>query len=158
MGHTQWDVEHILLALLQQQGGLTLEILAKLGVDSDLVRGKVKEVLQKAPKLEGPTGQIYITPRVQQLMKQAEAEAERLTDEYIGVEHLLIAVVAERGGDGAQILGDFAVDQEKVYQALQEIRGTQRVLRSESGEQVPSPGEVQHRSDGARRERARWTR
>ena len=134
MGHTQWDVEHILLALLQQQGGLTLEILAKLGVDSDLVRSKVKEVLQKAPKLEGPTGQIYITPRVQQLMNQAEAEAERLTDEYIGVEHLLIAVVAERGGDGAQILGDFVVDQEKVYQALQEIRGTQRVTdqRAES--------------------------
>ncbi len=134
MGHTQWDVEHILLALLQQQGGLTLEILAKLGVDADLVRSKVNEALEKAPKLDEQTGQIYITPRVQQLMKQAEAEAQRLTDEYIGVEHLLIAVVAERTGDAAEILRAFAVDQEKVYQALQDIRGSQRVTdqRAES--------------------------
>ena len=134
MGHAQWDVEHVIMALLQQQGGLTLEILEKLGVDSDLVLRKVEEVLQKAHRAEGQIGQIYITPRVQQLMKQAEAEAQRLTDEYIGVEHLLIAVVAERSGDCAQILRGFGVDQEKVYQALQEIRGTQRVTdqRAES--------------------------
>ena len=132
--HTQWDVEHILLALLEQQGGLTSETLAKLGIDTDHVLSRVREALQKVPSIAYESQQIYVTPRITQMGEQASSEAERLKDEFIGVEHLLIAIVIERQGEGAEILKDFGVDQEKVYQALQEIRGTQRVTdpRAES--------------------------
>ncbi|MFQ5934251.1 MAG: Clp protease N-terminal domain-containing protein, partial [Dehalococcoidia bacterium] len=113
--HAQWDVEHILLALLQQQGGLTSELPEKLGVDPEMVRNRVEEALKRSPATSYEGSQIYITPRLQQLMRQANAEAQRLKDEFIGVEHLLIAIVSERGGEAAHILRDFGVDQEKVY-------------------------------------------
>ncbi|MCH8087944.1 MAG: ATP-dependent Clp protease ATP-binding subunit, partial [Chloroflexi bacterium] len=134
MNHTQWDVEHILLALLEQQGGVAPEIMEKLGVDTKHLANRVRETLKKTPTTAYESQQIYITPRVTQLMDRANAEVQRLKDELIGVDHLLIAVVAERQGDVPSILKEFGVDQEKVYQALQEIRGTHRVLdpRAES--------------------------
>ena len=132
--HTQWDVEHIFLALLEQPDGLASDILEKLGVDPVHVRNRVKQVLQGLSQVAHEAQQIYVTPRVNQLFEQANTEAERLKDEFIGLEHLLIAIVSERGGESAQILKDFGVDQEKVYQALQEIRGSHRVTdpRAES--------------------------
>ncbi|MEE9199603.1 MAG: AAA family ATPase, partial [Dehalococcoidia bacterium] len=132
--HTQWDVEHILLALLEQQGGLASDILEKLGVEPDHVKSGVRQALERAPTASYETQQIYITPRVNQLLERANAESERMKDEFIGVEHLLIAIVSERRGEAARILRGFGVDQEKVYQALQEFRGTQRITdpRAES--------------------------
>ena len=134
MNHTQWDVEHILLALLEQQGGVAPEIMEKLGVDTEHLANRVRKTLKKTATVAHESQQIYITPRVTQLMDRANAEVQRLKDELIGVDHLLIAVVAERQGDVPLILKEFGVGQEKVYQALQEIRGTNRVLdpRAES--------------------------
>ncbi len=132
--HSQWDVEHILLALLQQEKGLTGEILKKLGVNADEVRRRVEGALEKTPKVSHETPMIYATPRTVRLLDNAAAEANRLKDEFIGTEHLLIAMAAERGGEAASILGDFGIDQEKVYSALQDIRGGHRVTdpRAES--------------------------
>ena len=132
--HNQWDVEHILLALLQQEGGLTSEILEKLGVDADRMRQRLEGVLDAAPKLAYEGTQIYATPRIAHLFENATAEAERLKDEFVGTEHLLIAIAAERQGEAARILREFGIDQEKIYRALQDIRGTQRVTdaRAES--------------------------
>ena len=107
--HSQWDVEHILLALLQQERGLTGELLGKLGVNADEVRRRVEEALEKAPKIAHEGAMIYATPRT---------------------EHLLIAMAAEREGAAASILADFGMDQEKIYAALQGIRGGQRVTDS----------------------------
>ncbi len=132
--HSQWDVEHILLALLQQQAGLVGDILTELGVDVEVVRQQVEARLDKAPKVTYETGQIYVTPRITQLLETAAAEANRLKDEFVGTEHLLIAMAGEEKGEVAAILHHFGIDQEKVYRALQSIRGGHRVTdaRAES--------------------------
>ncbi len=123
----QWDVEHILLALLQHTDGLARDIFEKLGVPVDQLRERVAQHLAASPKLGTDQVQIYVTPRVVRLLEAANAEAERLKDEFVGVEHLLIAIADEREGEAARILRDFQVDKERIYRALQDIRGTARV-------------------------------
>jgi ATP-dependent Clp protease ATP-binding subunit ClpC len=132
--HSQWDVEHILLALLQLEGGLPGEILRRLGIPVEEMRARVEEALERAPRMAYETVQLYATPRAQRLLENAKAEADRLRDEFIGTEHLFIAVTLERQGDAARILKEFDIDQEKLYRALMEIRGTRRVTdqRAES--------------------------
>jgi len=132
--HSQWDVEHILLALLQQEKGLVGDILRQLGVDVEAVRREVEKAVEKFPRLAYEATQIYPTPRVNHLSEMAKAEADRLKDEFIGTEHLLIAMAGEEKGEAASILHRFGIDQEKVYRALQEIRGGHRVTdaRAES--------------------------
>jgi ATP-dependent Clp protease ATP-binding subunit ClpC len=132
--HNQWDVEHVLLALLQQERGLVGDILRELGVDIEAVRRQVETALEKVPKVTYETGQIYATPRINTLFVTADAEAKRLQDEFIGTEHLLIAMTMEEKGEAAGILKSFGVDQEKVYRVLQDIRGGHRVTdaRAES--------------------------
>jgi ATP-dependent Clp protease ATP-binding subunit ClpC len=132
--HSQWDVEHVLLALLQQEKGLTGEILKKLGVNAEEVRSRVEGALDRSPRVAHEGAMVYATPRTVQLMQNAAAEADRLKDEFVGTEHLLIAIASDRQGEAAHILSDFGIDQEKVYLALQEIRGGRRVTdpRAES--------------------------
>jgi len=132
--HSQWDVEHILLALLQQEKGLVGDILRKLGVDVEAVKKQVEAALDKTPRVAYETMQIYATPRIARLLEAAAAEADRLKDEFIGTEHLLIAIAGEEKGEATGILHQLGIDQEKVYRALQEIRGGHRVTdaRAES--------------------------
>ncbi len=132
--HNQWDVEHILMALLQQEKGLVVDVLKLLGANLEGLRQQVGAVLQKMPKVSYETGQIYATPRIQWVLQAADAEAKRLKDEFVGTEHLLIAISSEQRGEGANILRSAGVDQEKVYRALQDIRGGHRVTdaRAES--------------------------
>lgn len=125
--HSQWDVEHILLALLTHQAGLTGEILTQLGVDPQQVTERVQQVLDQSPKMTYDSTQVYATPRIVQLFENAAAEADRLKDEFISTEHLLIAMIGERGGQAAQILQGFGIDQEKLYRVVQDIRGGQRI-------------------------------
>lgn len=132
--HSQWDVEHVLLALLEQERGLTSEILRELGVDETAVKKQLEAVLNTAPKMAYESAQIYATPRIVRLLDNAGHEADRLKDEFIGTEHLLIAIAREGKGEAAQILSEFGINQEKIYQALQNIRGGHRVTdpRAES--------------------------
>jgi len=132
--HSQWDVEHILLALLMQKQGLVGDILKELSVNVDTIRNQVEEILDKTPKVAYATGQIYATPRIAELMNRADEEANRLKDEFISTEHLLIAMVSTDKGDAAKILHGAGITQEKVYAALQKIRGGHRVddTRAES--------------------------
>ncbi len=125
--HSQWDVEHIFLALLQHPGGLAQQIFEKLGVDVEPLRRRVSETLERAPQLSYDVVQIYTTPRIIRLLETANAEADRLKDEYVGVEHLLVAIADEREGESARILSEFKVDKERIYSALQEVRGGARV-------------------------------
>ncbi|MFC1911674.1 ATP-dependent Clp protease ATP-binding subunit [Chloroflexota bacterium] len=132
--HGQWDVEHVLLALLQQEKGLVGDILRQLKIDVEAVRPEVETALGKTPRVDYETGQIYATPRIEELLKSANDEADRLKDEFISTEHLLIAIIGEEKGEAAAILKRFGVDQEKVYRALHELRGGHRVTdaRAES--------------------------
>ncbi|MCL0053144.1 AAA family ATPase [Dehalococcoidales bacterium] len=132
--HSQWDVEHILLALLQQEKGLVGDILRELGVDVEAVKQQVIAALEKSPKVTYEAAQIYVTPGIARLLEAAAAEANRLKDEFIGTEHLLIAMAGEEKGEAASILKRFGIDQEKVYRALHKLRGGHRVTdaRAES--------------------------
>ena len=125
--HNQWDVEHILLALLEQQGGVTQDILRELGVDGDVVRRRVEATLGAFPKVAYETTQIYATPRVPRIMQNARQEADRLKDDFVSTEHLFIAIAGETKGEAAAILAESGINQEKIYQALRKIRGAHRV-------------------------------
>ena len=125
--HSQWDVEHILLALLQLENGIPGEILAQIGAPVDAMTAQLDQALEAAPKVSGNATQIYATPRASRLLEDAKNEADRLKDDFIGAEHLFIAAVMQSQGDAAQVLKDHGIDQEKVYQALVEIRGSHRV-------------------------------
>ena len=132
--HSQWDVEHILLALLQLERGLPVEIMESLGVNVNAMKSRVEQALDNSPKLDHETTQVYAAPRAVRAVEDAKAEAERLNDEFIGTEHLLIGIVLTRDGDATDILKEYGIDQEKMYQALQEVRGSARVTdqRAES--------------------------
>ena len=132
--HSQWDVEHVLLALLELEKGLPQDILENLGVSADAMKARLQEALDKFPKMAYQTSQIYASPRAALLLDNARMEAERLKDEFIGTEHLLIGATMEREGESVQILKEHGVDQETVYRALMQIRGTHRVTdpRAES--------------------------
>ena len=132
--HSQWDVEHVLLALLQIEDGLPVQILGQMGVPADLLRQQLRKELEGFPKMASEGDQIYGTPRVTKLMENARLEAERLSDEYIGTEHILIAATLAEPGEAAAIFEAHRIDQEKVYQALVQVRGSHRVTdpRAES--------------------------
>jgi ATP-dependent Clp protease ATP-binding subunit ClpC len=125
--HNQWDVEHVLLALLEQEKGITKDIFEVLGVDADAVKKRVGATLESFPKVTYEAGQIYATPRIAALLENANREADRLKDEFVSTEHLLIAIASETRGEAATILAESGVTQEKIYQALQKIRGGHRV-------------------------------
>ncbi len=125
--HPQWDVEHVFLALLQYPGGLAQQIFGRLGIDTGRLIKRVSDSLDRAPKLAYDVVQIYTTPRIIRLLETANAEADRLKDEYVGVEHLLIAIADDRDGEAAQFLHEFGVDKERLYSAIQELRGNARV-------------------------------
>ncbi|UCH50374.1 MAG: AAA family ATPase, partial [Chloroflexota bacterium] len=103
------------------------QILEKLGANVEVVKKKVEDSLDRAPKATYESAQIYATPRIARLMDTAAREADRLKDDFISVEHLLIAIVVEGKGEAATILKEFGIDQEKMYKALQDIRGGHRV-------------------------------
>jgi ATP-dependent Clp protease ATP-binding subunit ClpC len=126
--HTQLDVEHIFLAILRQQDGIATRALTRLKVDATAVVQRVERELEKSPKVYGHYGygnQVYVTPRTQRLVKKAEEEATRLNDQYVGIEHLLIAISSEREGTSSRILNAFNVNQESLYHEIIEIRGSQ---------------------------------
>jgi ATP-dependent Clp protease ATP-binding subunit ClpC len=125
--HNQWDVEHVLLALLEQEKGVTRDILQMLGVDIDVVKKRVGATLDGFPKIAYEATQIYATPRISALLENADREADRLKDEFVSTEHLLIAIAGETRGEAATILTEAGITQEKIYQALQKIRGGHRV-------------------------------
>ena len=125
--HSQWDVEHVLTALLDLEQGIPEEILSEMGIQSESVKARLHQMLEEAPKVTFDNTQIYATPRATRLLENAKSEADRLKDEYIGAEHLFIATTMETQGDSAAILKEFGIDQEKVYQALMTVRGGHRV-------------------------------
>ncbi len=127
---TQLDAEHIFWALLKQEGGLIIEILKKLNINADSVLTRTEEEINKTPSVHyeyGTEKQIYMTPRAKKVFDLAKDEARRLNDDFIGTEHLFIAIAELNDNGVAEILSDFSITKEKIYQSLQKIRGGQRV-------------------------------
>ncbi|RME51181.1 MAG: AAA family ATPase [Caldilineae bacterium] len=129
--HAQADTEHMLMALLEQPEGSVPEILRLIGVDPEAVHERLDDILLRSPRVGGlpnmAVGQVYITPRLKRALDQAQLEAKRLNDEYISTEHIFLSIVAERGTATARILGDLGITRERVLEAIQTLRGGQRV-------------------------------
>ena len=125
--HSQWGVPHVLAALAGVRGGLAQQVLAKLNVDPRRLTSRVGEVLAAQPKLQHEVVQIYTTPEVVRMLEVANAEADRLKDEYVGVEHLLIAIADNEESGATRLLAELGVTKEGIYRALQEVRGRSRV-------------------------------
>ena len=128
-GHQQVDVEHLLAALLEDDQGLTPAILRKADVNLDGLRRKVEAELERLPRVSGPSGgpdQFYLTGRLNRLLTQAEDELKQFKDEYVSVEHLLLAMT-EDGGAAGRLLKEFGIRRDRLMKALHEIRGHQRV-------------------------------
>jgi len=125
--HSQWDSEHILMALLDQDKGVAIDIMTEMGVYVDAIKTRLTAILGKAPKVASQTNQIFVTPRVEALLNRSKVEADRLGDDFIGTEHLFIALTQEERGGVPEVLKQHNVDTERVYQALQKIRGDHRL-------------------------------
>ncbi len=128
--HNQLDTEHIFYGLLSQEDGVVPKIFEKLGISPYAVKDRLGDALRKVPAVEfsyGTPAQIYITPRAERVLEQAFDEAKALKDEYVAAEHILLAIAEISDGASARILKEFDVDKEKIFRALYEIRGSQRV-------------------------------
>ena len=125
--HAQWDVEHLLASIARVEDGLANDLLNALNVDRARLRADADTVIDAAPRLSYDVVQLTVTPRVVQLLERANVEAERLNDEYVGVEHILIALTGDSGGPATQIIRSHGITAERLYKALQQIRGSRRV-------------------------------
>ena len=125
--HAQWDVEHVFLALLQLKDGLAKELMEHLNVDIDDATRVIADDLARSPKLQYEVVQIYTTPRIVRMLESANSEAERLQDDFVGIEHLLIAISEENDGTTSRFFKNKKINKESIYSALREIRGTARV-------------------------------
>ncbi len=129
LNNQQIDLEHLLSAMLEQDRGLAPIVLAKAGVPVDPLRVKVQIELERLPKVTGPSGATdnqYPSGRLTKLLATAEDEAKALKDEYVSVEHLLLAMLPDRGAAGSA-LKDVGLTRNRVLTALQEVRGKTRV-------------------------------
>src|SRR5438105_2219980 len=123
--HQEITPEHLLLALLQQPDGTVPPILQQVGVDPGRVGSDVKAQLDRLPKVYG--AETYLGSRLRRLLDAASTEMERLKDEYLSTEHLLLAIVDEANSEGARILHRAGVTREKILEALTKVRGASRV-------------------------------
>ncbi|MDX6230839.1 MAG: ATP-dependent Clp protease ATP-binding subunit ClpB [Frankiales bacterium] len=129
LGHPEVDGEHLLLALLSEDDGLASRLLELAGVAVDALRSDLHADLDRRPKVAGQaraSGQIYVTQALSRLLDAADREARRLKDEYVSVEHLLLALV-EQGGGASRRLIQHGATRDALLAALTKVRGNQRV-------------------------------
>src|SRR5438445_3887633 len=124
--HQAIEPEHLLSALLEQREGVVGPVLAKLGARPEAIQRELEAALGKLPAVKGGSGQ-YLGDRTRQTLERAQKEAERLKDEYVSTEHLLLALAQDRDGAAGRTLAGAGINAEAIYKALVEIRGNQRV-------------------------------
>ena len=129
-GHNQIDTEHLLLALVEQPEGVVPQILEILKVEPSLLEERLDYILRTSPKASifgGGAGQVFITPRVKRVIDLALEEASRLKDEYISTEHIFLAILNEKNTPSSRLLEGIGITREKVIEAINQLRGGQRV-------------------------------
>ena len=126
-GHQQIDGEHLHLALLMQKDGLIPKLLKFMNINTGEVIGAVQQQIDKLPKVSGSAESMYTTRRLQQLLLNAEKKAEKMKDEYVSVEHLYLALLDERNTPSAEIFKRYGISKDKFLEALNQVRGNQRV-------------------------------
>ncbi len=130
-GHVEVDGEHLLQALLTQQGGLVPRLLQKADLPVDTLLNELNKELDRRPSVSGPgveAGKVYVTQRLNRLLLKAEEQAKQLRDDYISVEHLLLALVEEGATTASgRLFKQFNISRDRILQALTAVRGNQRV-------------------------------
>jgi len=131
LGHQQVDVDHLFRALVEQEQGLVPRLLERAGCDVRALASALDSELGKMPRVSGPgaqPGQIYVTPRMNEVMLAAQDLAKKMQDEYVSVEHVLLAILDKPGtGPSAVVLRQFGLTKDKILSVLAEVRGNQRV-------------------------------
>src|SRR5438552_2640772 len=127
LNHAQIEPEHLLVALVEQREGIVPELLRKLDADPAAVGRQARELVNKLPSAYGGS-EPGLSPRLKLITDMAQAEADRLKDEYVSTEHLLIAIAAETGrSPAARLLTERGLTRDKIFSALTSVRGSQRV-------------------------------
>jgi ATP-dependent Clp protease ATP-binding subunit ClpB len=127
-GHQQFEPEHLLAAMLKEPEGIAVAMLRKLGVSPDEITQRVVAALEKLPSVSGGgLSDIYASPRTKAVLEAAFAQATRMKDEYVSIEHIFLAIADEKHGTAAAILNGAGVTRDAILKVLMEIRGTQRV-------------------------------
>lgn len=127
-GHQQIEPEHLLLSIIEQEDGVAISIIKKLGADPQVIAKTLEETLQKYPRVSGSgMDQVYLSPRTKKIIDGSFKEAQRLNDEYVSIEHLILAIVDAHDTQAAKILVSFGITKDGLFKALTEIRGSQRV-------------------------------
>ncbi len=120
-------VEQLLLVLIGQEGGIVGPVLQRIGANVKLLKSQLEDYLKKLPKVYGGSAEAYVSPRLKSIMDSAMKEAREMKDEFVSVEHLLLAIVSERGGEASKDLLAQGVTRDTVLKAIMAVRGTQRV-------------------------------
>jgi ATP-dependent Clp protease ATP-binding subunit ClpB len=130
MGHIEVDVEHLLLALIEQSDGLVPRLFERAGVDIDALRGDIERALESRPRVSGSGvgGEVRVARALAQVLEDADKEAQRLKDEYVSVEHLVLATIKSGSKTPAgRALKDRGLSADRFLEALTAVRGAQRV-------------------------------
>jgi ATP-dependent Clp protease ATP-binding subunit ClpB len=128
-GHTEVDVEHLLLALLDQPDGLAARLLSRAEVDLPALRAAIEKAVEARPRVSGsgaPQGQVYVSRALNLVLDAAEQEAQRLKDEYVSVEHVLLAILAGES-PAARLMREHGITRDRLLEVLTQVRGSQRV-------------------------------
>jgi len=128
-GHQQIEPEHLLYAILEQKDGIIPSMLVKIGVNEGHILSELEQLLDKKPKVSGTGyGDAYISPRSKEVLNQSIKEAGQMKDDYISIEHILLAIVEEKAGEASKILSSHGMTRENILKVLIDIRGGQRVV------------------------------
>jgi len=120
------EPEHLLAAMLKEKEGITNSILLKLGVPIEGITGKLRDIINNFPKING-ISDTYISDETKKILDAAFAEATQMKDQYVSIEHILLAVSDQKNGKAANLLAGFSVTRESILTVLMDIRGSQRI-------------------------------
>ncbi len=121
----QVEPEHLMVSLLEQEQGVVSAILGKVGANRQAIASEMEAAIAKHPKVQG--GQQYFSTRINTIFSEAQKEAEKMEDEYISTEHLLLTIASEKDGDAGRILRSNGVNVEDVRKAIEEMRGGAKI-------------------------------
>jgi ATP-dependent Clp protease ATP-binding subunit ClpB len=128
---SQVDIEHLALALLDQEEGVVPALAQRIGVDVPSLKLELEALIAKKPKVFGESAQLYLSPYASTAIAKAEAESAALKDEYVAAEHLLLGIV-EGEGDAAALLRDKGLTKDAILAALKSVRGNRSVTDQEA--------------------------
>lgn len=125
--HQQVDAEHLLLALIGQEGGIVAPIIQRVGANIPLIKGQIEEALKKVPKVSGAGGEVYLAQGLKKILDKALEEAQRLKDEFVSTEHILISIADDKTSEASRMLAAQGATKDAILKAMASVRGSQRV-------------------------------